>query len=192
MIYNFQKGDLTARRGDFDAERTANLIDSVYKFRGLGDGTAFVNNETLRLLSSYISLYLQISFDAREKISAIRSEKPYTILRKAQVDALALNAIKFLEMGMFQFPDEWRNYWAAAYVYEAAGMKQPALDVLARGLKHVPAYDEGGRSRLAMSLKSMEQMPDEPPAIEPDAPESESDAKDSATDSTAVVASAGK
>ena len=192
MIYDFKKGDLTVRRGDFDPVRTANMIDSVYKFRGLGDGTAFVNSETLRLLSSYISLYLQISFDAREKISAIRSEKPYTIARKAQVDALALNAIKFLEMGMYQFPDEWRNYWAAAYVYEAAGMKQPALDVLARGLKHVPAYDEGGRSRLAMSLKSMEQMPDEPPAIEPETPASDSGAKDSAApDSAAVVASAG-
>ena len=93
---------------------------------------------------------------------------------------------------MSQFPDEWRNYWAAAYVYEAAGMKQPALDVLARGLKHVPAYDEGGRSRLAMSLKSMEQMPDEPPAIEPETPASDSGAKDSAApDSAAVVASAG-
>jgi hypothetical protein len=126
-----------------------------------------------------------------KKISAIRSEKPYTIARKAQVDALALNAIKFLEMGMFQFPDEWRNYWAAAYVYEAAGMKQPALDVLARGLKHIPAYDEGGRGRLAMSLKSMEQMPDEPPAIEPEL-RLPIRCKDSATDSTAVVASAGK
>lgn len=191
MIYDFQKGDLTPRRGDFDAVRTANLIDSVYKFRGLGDGTAYVNDETLRLLSSYISLYLQVSFDAREKISAIRSQKPYTLARKAQVDALALNAIKFLEMGMYQFPDEWRNYWAAAYVYEAAGMKQPALDVLARGLKHVPEYDEGGRSRLAMSLKNMEQMPDEAPAIEPDVP-SDSTAKETPADSNAVVASAGK
>lgn len=189
MIYDFQKGDLTPRRGDFNAERTANLIDSVYKFRGLGDGTAYVNGETLRLLSSYISLYLQISFDAREKISAIRNEKPYTIARKAQVDALALNAIKFLEMGMYQFPDEWRNYWAAAYVYEAAGMKQPALDVLARGLKNIPEYDEPGRQRLAMSLKSMEQMPDQPPAVEPETPANDS-AKDSAAVANPVVAAA--
>lgn len=160
-------------------------IDSVYKFRGLGDGTAYVNGETLRLLSSYVSLYLQISFDAREQISAIRNDGPLTIAKKAKIDALALNSIKYLELGMFQFPEEWRNYWAAAYVYEAAGMKQPALDVLARGLKNIPDYDDMGRARLAMSLKSMEAMPDEPLKVE-EAPKSDS----TSVDSTPVLASA--
>ena len=185
MIYDFKKGDLTPRRNDFDPVRTANMIDSVYKFRGLGDGTAYVNGETLRLLSSYVSLYLQISFDAREQISAIRNDGPLTIAKKAKIDALALNSIKYLELGMFQFPEEWRNYWAAAYVYEAAGMKQPALDVLARGLKNIPDYDDMGRARLAMSLKSMEAMPDEPLKVE-DAPKSDS----TSVDSTPVLASA--
>lgn len=185
MIYDFKKGDLTPRRNDFDPVRTANMIDSVYKFRGLGDGTAYVNGETLRLLSSYVSLYLQISFDAREQISAIRNDGPLTIAKKAKIDALALNSIKYLELGMFQFPEEWRNYWAAAYVYEAAGMKQPALDVLARGLKNIPDYDDMGRARLAMSLKSMEAMPDEPLKVE-EAPKSDS----TSVDSTPVLASA--
>ena len=46
MVYNLVKGDLEPKRNAFDAAYTAALIDSVYKFRGLGDGTAFINSET--------------------------------------------------------------------------------------------------------------------------------------------------
>ena len=77
MVYNFIKGDLEPKRNAFDAKYTADLIDSVFKFRGLGDGTAFINSETERLLSSYVSLYLQISFDAREKMNSLISKKPH-------------------------------------------------------------------------------------------------------------------
>jgi hypothetical protein len=51
------------------------------------------------------------------------------------VDSLAAAAGKYLEMGMKQFPSEWRNYWAAAFVYEAAGQKAKAQEVLNRGLE---------------------------------------------------------
>ena len=50
MVYNFVKGDLTPKQNAFDAQKTAALIDSVYKFRGLGDGSAYINSETERLL----------------------------------------------------------------------------------------------------------------------------------------------
>ena len=160
MVYNFVKGDLTPKQNAFDAEMTAALIDTVYKFRGLGDGTAFINSETERLLSSYVSLYLQISFDAREKISALITKKPFTSADKAEVERIATNAAKYLEKGMYQFPSEWRNYWAASYVYASAGMKDKALDVVKRGLDNIPSYDAPGRSRLAMSLQQVEAITD--------------------------------
>ena len=56
LVYNLVKGDLNPKRNAFDAKYAADLIDSVYKFRGLGDGTAYINDETQRLLSSYVSL----------------------------------------------------------------------------------------------------------------------------------------
>lgn len=160
MVYNFVKGDLTPKQNAFDAEMTAALIDTVYKFRGLGDGTAFINSETERLLSSYVSLYLQISFDAREKISTLITKKPFTPADKAEVERIATDAAKYLELGMFQFPREWRNYWAASYVYASAGMKDKALDVVKRGLDNIPSYDAPGRSRLAMSLQQIEAITD--------------------------------
>ena len=160
MVYNLVKGDLTPRQNSFDAKMTAALIDSVYKFRGLGDGTAFINSETERLLSSYISLYLQISFDAREKINSLISKKPFTKADKAEVERIATDAAKYLELGMYQFPREWRNYWAASYVYASAGMKDKALDAVNRGLENIPSYDAPGRSRLAMSLQQIEAITD--------------------------------
>jgi len=161
MVYNLVKGDLTPRQNSFDAKATAAMIDTVYKFRGLGDGSAYINSETERLLSSYVSLYLQISFDAREKIAALVSKKPFTYADKAEVERIATNAAKYLELGMYQFPREWRNYWAASYVYASAGMKAKALEVVNRGLENIPSYDGPGRSRLKMSLQQIEAITDD-------------------------------
>ncbi|SHL24959.1 Protein of unknown function [Fibrobacter sp. UWH5] len=189
MVYNLVKGDLNPKRNAFDAAYTANLIDNVYKYRGLGDGTAYINDETIRLLSSYISLYLQISFDARDKIEKLRNSHPFTADKKAQVDSLATASAKYLEMGIKQFPDEWRNYWAAAFVYQAAGMKQQAIEVANRGLEAVPSFEEGGRARLMMAIRQAETLSDEPLKVEEPAPAADSVAPaDSAA--SAVVAAA--
>jgi hypothetical protein len=161
MVYNFVKGDLTPKQNAFDAKATAAMIDTVYKFRGLGDGSAYINSETERLLSSYVSLYLQISFDAREKIAALITKKPFTLADKIEVENIANSATKYLELGIYQFPREWRNYWAASYVYASAGMKSKAIDVIERGLKNIPSYDAPGQSRLAISLQQMQALSDE-------------------------------
>ena len=186
MVYNFIKGDLEPKRNAFDVSYTAALIDSVYKFRGLGDGTAYVNSETARLLSSYVSLYLQISFEIRDKISTLRQQHPFTADKKAAVDSLALQASKYLELGMHQFPWEWRCYWASAFVYEAAGMKKEAMNVLSKGLVSIPDYEEGGKARLAMSMQQISHMPDEPLQVEEPLPETDSTVE--ATDSTVETA----
>ena len=189
MVYNLVKGDLTPRRNSFDASYTANLIDSVFKFRGLGDGTAYINSETERLLSGYVSLYLQISFDARDKISSLRNSSPFTADKKAQVDSIAASASKYLELGMTQFPSEWRNYWAAAFVYEASGQKAKAQEVLKHGLENVPAFEEGGRQRLLMSARQIEMMSDEPLKVEePAAEPADSAEKDSAKEPVVALA----
>ena len=182
LVYNLVKGDLTPKRNDFDAAYAAGLIDSVFKFRGLGDGTAFINEETSRLLTSYVSLYLQISFNARERIAALRMQKPFTAQMKAEADSLAASSIKYLEIGMKQFPEEWRCYWAAGFVYDVVGEKQKALDALELGLKNVSPFDEGGLYRLKMSVEQIKNSPARPMVIEEVTPA----AADSVRASTAV------
>lgn len=172
MIYNLMQGDTTDRRAnnhDFDLERTAYLIDSVYQFRGLGDGTAYVDGETTRLLSSYTSLYLQIAFQIREEMTAMLSDgTPLTVSKKRKLDEMANFALRYLDRGIYQFPEEWRSYWAAAFVLDVLKDKKRALEYLDRGLENVPAYDEQGRLRLEMNRQSVEAMPDKPLAVVPD------------------------
>ncbi len=169
MIYDLKRGDLTPKQNEFDAVRTMALIDSVYKYRGLGDGTAYINDETSRLLSSYVSLYLQVSFKIRDEIADLRS-KPYTAANKQKIDSLATRAIKYLDLGIKQFPEEWRVYWAASFVYQGSGDKAKAIEVANRGLEAIPAYDQGGRARLENAVKDASRMPDSltiVPEVEP-------------------------
>jgi hypothetical protein len=169
MIYNFMKGDFKDRRNEFDLARTAYLLDDVFQFRGLGDGTAYINAETERLLSGYISLYLQIAFTLREQIVELRKQ-PYTADVKRQVEEKTVFAVHFLELGMKQFPLEWRNYWAAAFIYEAAGEKARAMEAVERGLKSVPDYDTQGKGRLMAMVQPISALPDSLPVVESGAP----------------------
>lgn len=175
LIYNFIKGDLTSRQNDFDMERSGKLIDSVYKFRCLGDGSCYINTETERLLSSYTSLYLQIAFNLREQIVAIRKAGPYTIEKKALVDEKLKQASHYLEKGIYQFPHEWRSYWAAGFVYEAAGQNKKAVEFLEKGLKNVPEYEVQGRARLSMSAQSLQGVPDATPVMKIESQDSAQD-----------------
>ena len=169
MIYNLMQGDTTDRRAnnqDFDLERTAHLIDDVYRFRGLGDGTAYVDDETTRLLSSYTSLYLQIAFQVREEMMAMLSDgTPLTVSKKRKLDEMTNLALRYLDRGIYQFPEEWRSYWAAAFVLDVLKDKKRALEYLDRGLENVPAYDEQGRMRLEMNRQSVEAMSEKSLAV---------------------------
>lgn len=179
MVYNFMQGDMTDRRAnnhDFDLERTAYLIDSVYRFRGLGDGTAYIDDETTRLLSSYTSLYLQIAFQVREEMLALLSDgTPLTVSKKKKLDDMTDFALRYLERGMYQFPEEWRSYWAAAFVLDVVKDKKRALGYLDRGLENVPAYDEQGRLRLEMNRQSVGASPEKSLTVVPDSAESPRD-----------------
>jgi hypothetical protein len=75
-------------------------------------------------------------------------------------------------------------------VYEAAGQKAKAQEVLNRGLEKVPAYEEGGRARLLMSGRQIEMMSDEPLKVEESVPAEPVDSaeKDSAKEPAVVAA----
>ena len=105
------------------------------------------------------------------------------------MDSLTNAAIKYLDIGQKQFSDEWRCYWAAAFVYDIVGEKQKALEVLDRGLANVPEYDEGGRARLTMSKEQIKMSPEKPMVVEE--PAADTAKPDSAQpDSNPVVAAA--
>lgn len=152
MIFDLIKGDLTNRKDELDVQRTMYLADSVFQYRGLGDGTAYVNTETERLLFNYNSIYIRLAIEMRNRIIANNEalQRPEAdSLRAAQPDssmatqARAQNAkylekgLHFLEMGMYQFPGEWRNYVMAADLVGIGGEPARAVGYLERGAAKV-------------------------------------------------------
>ncbi|GBU24089.1 hypothetical protein R83H12_00715 [Fibrobacteria bacterium R8-3-H12] len=112
MVWDLIKGELAPSRDSIDVERTAYLVDSVFKYRGLGDGTAFINSETEQLLFNYNSIYIRLAM--------------------AQRDSVALH---YLNLGIKQFPSEWRNYAVASELLLVAGDSAKAAEYLEKGLQ---------------------------------------------------------
>jgi hypothetical protein len=128
MIWDLIKGNLTPTKDSMDIDRTAYLIDSVFKYRGLGDGTAHINYETERLLFNYNSMYIRIAVAMRD--SLMLSPKSSRILEKG---------LRYVDMGISQFPSEWRNYAVASDLLLFSGEVARAEEYLLKGLSAVPS-----------------------------------------------------
>ncbi len=174
LIYNFIKGDLSPRQNAFDIDRSGYLIDSVYKFRCLYDGSCYILIQKQKNEAISYTLYLQIAFNLREQIVEGLGAA-YTVEKKLVVDEKLKQASHYLEKGIYQFPNEWRSYWAAAFVYEAAGQYQKAKEYLEKGLLNVPEYEHQGRGRLSMSIQSMQGVPDATPVMKIESQDSAQD-----------------
>jgi len=57
-----------------DIPRTVHLLDNVYRFRGLGDGTTRLNDTSEKLLSNYAASYIQIALSMRRPLGTLKSE----------------------------------------------------------------------------------------------------------------------
>ena len=57
-----------------DIARTVHLLDNVYRFRGLGDGTARLNDTSEKLLSNYAASYIQIALSMRRPLLLLKAE----------------------------------------------------------------------------------------------------------------------
>jgi tetratricopeptide (TPR) repeat protein len=117
MIWDLAKGNLTPSKDSMDIEKTAFLVDSVFKFRGLGDSTTYINRETEQLLFNYNSIYIRLATTMRD----------------------FNRGISYLDKGIKQFPGEWRNYVVASELLQQAGENARAAEYLEKGLKVMPA-----------------------------------------------------
>ncbi len=149
MVYTLDKYSQTPPPA-FNLERTVTLLDSVYQFRGINDGT-YINDETMRLLYNYNGIFVRIALDAREKIqrskaliSQLRQSNSVThvgtIESKMKQDAGL--AIKYLSFGKSKFPKEWRLYLLAAEVLQSVGDLEGAREWVKIGLEEVESWDK--------------------------------------------------
>ena len=129
MILDLAKGSLAVSKDSIDVERTAYLVDSVFKFRGLGDGTAYVDGETKQLLFNYNSIYMRLAMSMKD----------------------VERAVHYADIGIKQFPEEWRNYAVASEMLLSSGQVDRAIEYLERGLKEVSS---GSGNRYLMQQLS--------------------------------------
>ncbi len=152
MVYTLVDNEMTPSSRKLDVVRTQALIDSVYQFRGLGDGTCYINPESARLMNNYNSMYIHVAFDQRGKIEKLQAQKPLLVKQQldavdntksaeeitasidADIEAKIVVAKKYLDMGMTQFPNEWRSYAVMSDILNSAKKYDEAISYVNRGL----------------------------------------------------------
>lgn len=55
-----------------DIDRTIYLLDKVYRFRGLGDGTSNLDETTEKLMSNYAACYIQVALQLRQQSMSLK------------------------------------------------------------------------------------------------------------------------
>jgi hypothetical protein len=154
MVWDLVKGTLmpvkTKDKDSIDIDRTAFLVDSVFKFRGLGDGTAFISHETEQHLFIYNSIYARLATAFRDSLlTSMRNDgaiNPEFLER----------SLRYADLGIKHFSREWRNYAIAADLLMLAGESARAAEYLEKGLNYAPKSFRDDIMQQMNSLKSRE------------------------------------
>ena len=92
LVYRVMPAVLDARER-VDLDRTIYLLDNVYRYRGLGDGTlSHLNETTHKLLSNYAAGYIQVALSMRDSLS--RSQARVDALQKQTFDTTLTVALR--------------------------------------------------------------------------------------------------
>ena len=90
------KPQVVPREEKIDINRSIYFLDRVYRFRGLGDGSAHLNETSEKLLQNYAACYIQIAYTMRPQILALKdsvkamSDKMAATAGKGRVDTAAV------------------------------------------------------------------------------------------------------
>jgi tetratricopeptide (TPR) repeat protein len=149
MVYTLTE---EKRNKEIDADVTARMVDSVYRFRGLGDPKLFVDLNTEGLLTNYSATNFRLVMWAQEKLAD--TERKLEDLRKlaapsdsakAAIAALEAEkqskiafAEKYLALNARILPREWRNNYYGAQLYQAVKDFPKAESYYLRGIKDAP------------------------------------------------------
>jgi hypothetical protein len=178
MVYTLVDTTLAPTNRKLDAEVTRSFIDTLYQFRGLGDGSCYINPETARLMNNYNSMYIHVAFEEKSTIEKLYAQKVMLqsqlgselikdsiTAQIAEVDkkitAATEMAKKYLEQGMYQFPSEWRSYAVMSDILTASRNLEGALEYVNRGLAVAKPAEKGYLVRQKLSTLDMANKVDE-------------------------------
>jgi tetratricopeptide (TPR) repeat protein len=136
---------------EIDAAATAHMVDSVYRFRGLGDPSLFVDLNTEGLLTNYSATNFRLVMWAQEKLGVIQhqlddlkkaapsdSTKAAIAAKEKERDEKIAFAEKYLQLNAKILPREWRNNYYGAQLYQAVKDYAKAEVYYQKGLKEAP------------------------------------------------------
>jgi hypothetical protein len=117
------------RNREIDVAATARLVDSVYRFRGLGDPNVYINSNTAGLLTNYSSTNFRLAAWAQDSLQKILprlaalgdAASPQRAALEAERDAMTAFAEKYLRLNATILPGEWRVHYYAGQLYQQAG-----------------------------------------------------------------------
>ncbi len=119
---------------EIDPVATSRMVDSVYKFRGLGDPGVYIDLNTEGLLTNYSATNFRLVMWAQDQVASL--DRRLEEMRKSGAPADSIEALerekkqrvafaeKYLELNARILPREWRNNYYGAQFY--AGLKDYA------------------------------------------------------------------
>jgi tetratricopeptide (TPR) repeat protein len=151
MVYTLTEDK---RNKEIDAAATARMVDSVYRFRGLGDPKVYIDLNTEGLLTNYSATNFRLVMWAQEQIAALDKQladlekaaganasdslkAQLEAKRKARVEKIAF-AEKYLDLNSRILPREWRNYYYGAQFYSAIKDQVKAEKYYKLGIAEAP------------------------------------------------------
>lgn len=157
------------RKKALDPERTAYLVDSVYQFRGLGDGTTYIDSNTEGLLSNYSSVNFHLTMWVQDSLARIDAnlrnlrnaasndseETASQKLRELETEreALVEMGTKYLSLNERILPNEWRTYYYSGQFYAQLGRFDAAEEQFAKGMERGPEPRMFEAQRIRMLLE---------------------------------------
>ncbi len=140
---------------DIDAPVTARMVDSVYRFRGLGDPKLFVDLNTEGLLTNYSATNFRLVMWAQEKLTEIEhqledlkkaagatpsdSAKAAIAAKQKERDDKVAFAERYLQLNAKILPREWRNNYYGAQLYQAIKDYPKAEAYYHKGIAEAPS-----------------------------------------------------
>ncbi len=132
-----------------DVAATTRLVDSVYRYRGLGDPNVYVDLNTQGLLTNYSATNFRLVQWAQQKLEDIQSRE--VELRKISSPSDSIKSVlaaldsdkeaklafaqKYLDLNARLLPSEWRVYYYAGQLYAEMGETQKAETAFRKGIK---------------------------------------------------------
>ncbi len=141
---------------EIDAAVTSHMVDSVYRFRGLGDATVFVDLNTEGLLTNYSATNFRLVMWAQDKVveldrqlddlrkqaaapNAPDSVKAKIVVKEKERAEKITYAEKYLQLNGKILPREWRNDYYGAQFYSTVKDFGKAEYYYKKGITEAPS-----------------------------------------------------